>query len=157
LGLLSSSLADALVGKTPPEGFSLDGPLPISFLLTASFPINLFGIAGITTVAWLLATFVTRPTPTVTLDAFYQKIRPGGPGWKPSQARHPQVTPDAGLGRLALYWLMGSATVYLALFGTGYLVLGEGLRAAFALGGGAALLAGLLTDMRRQRGVIRDA
>jgi solute:Na+ symporter, SSS family len=37
---------------------------------------------GITTVAWLTVTFLTKPADDKTLRSFYQRIRPGGPGWK---------------------------------------------------------------------------
>ncbi|MFN3597524.1 MAG: sodium:solute symporter family protein [Rubricoccaceae bacterium] len=117
--------------------------------LTSPFPTNLFGIAGLTTVLWLAATFLTRPTRLATLDAFYRRVRPGGPGWRPLAARHPDVPADRGLGLLALRWLAGCALVYATLFGTGYLLLGQPLRGALALGAAAALLAGLLRGTRR--------
>ncbi|MDO8899568.1 MAG: hypothetical protein Q7V19_18090, partial [Bacteroidales bacterium] len=37
---------------------------------------------GITTIAWLTVTFLTKPADDKTLRSFYQRIRPGGPGWK---------------------------------------------------------------------------
>ena len=33
------------------------------------------------TIVWLTTTLLTRPEPKETLYAFYQKTRPGGPGW----------------------------------------------------------------------------
>ena len=41
----------------------------------------LVGVA-ITTVGWIVATLLTRPTDPATLRAFYRKIRPAGPGWE---------------------------------------------------------------------------
>ena len=38
--------------------------------ITEPFPVNLFSVAAITTVIWLLATFMTRPTEAAKLDAF---------------------------------------------------------------------------------------
>ena len=35
-----------------------------------------------TTVAWILATFLTKPETKETLRSFYRLTRPGGPGWK---------------------------------------------------------------------------
>jgi Na+/proline symporter len=92
--------------------------------LQAEFPINLYSVVGFTTVVWLTATFLTRPTAPETLDAFYRKVHPGGPGWAPVARRHPDVEPDRGLGRLALDWVVGVVLVYSTLFGTGYLILG---------------------------------
>jgi Na+/proline symporter len=92
--------------------------------LQAEFPLNLYSVVGFTTVLWLAATFLTRPTAEETLDTFYRKVHPGGPGWTPVAERHPDVTPDSGLGRLALDWVVGVVLVYSTLFGTGYLILG---------------------------------
>ncbi|PSQ70497.1 MAG: sodium:proline symporter, partial [Bacteroidetes bacterium QH_2_64_26] len=92
--------------------------------LQAEFPVNLYSVVGFTTIVWLAATFLTRPTDEETLDAFYRKVHPGGPGWAPVAERHPDVEPDSGLGRLALDGLVGVVLVYSTLFGTGYLILG---------------------------------
>ncbi len=93
------------------------------------FPINLFSVVGITTPLWLIATFVTRPTDQATLDEFYQRVRPGGPGWGPLAKRHPHVIPDSGLTKLAIDWLVGVVFIYSTLFGVGYLLFGRMLLA----------------------------
>jgi Na+/proline symporter len=116
--------------------------------LTSAFPTNLFGIAGITTAAWLAVTFLTRPTPEATLDAFYRRIRPGGPGWRPVAARNPEVAVDTGLGRLALQWLLGSAAVYATLFGVGWILLGETLQGVGTLAASLAAIAFLVRSLR---------
>ena len=36
---------------------------------------------GITTIVWLIATWLTPPESDATLTAFYRKVRPQGPGW----------------------------------------------------------------------------
>ena len=118
--------------------------------LTSEFPTNLFGVAGITTALWLLATFLTRPTPAPVLDAFYRRIRPGGPGWRPVAARNADVEADAGLGRLAVQWLVGSAAVYAALFGVGWVVLGETLKGVGTLALAALAIAVLVRSLRQQ-------
>ena len=122
--------------------------------LTSEFPTNLFGIAGITTTCWLIATFATRPTPGPVLDAFYRRIRPGGPGWRPVAARNPTVEADTGLGRLAVQWLAGSGAVYAALFGVGWLVLGETLRGAATLALALAVIGALVVSVRRSSALI---
>ena len=126
-------------------GLTLAG-VPVPFLTGewAAFPANLFGLAGITTAAWLAAAFLAPATAPATLDAFYRTVRPGGPGWAPVARRHPDVTPDAGLGRMALRWLAGCGLVYLTLFGTGHLVLGRPLAGGLCLLGAAALLPAVL-------------
>ena len=122
--------------------------------LTADFPVNLYGIVGVTTVCWLAATFLTAPTPPEALDAFYRRIRPGGAGWGPVAARNPDVEAEAGMGRLALRWALGVAAVYAALFGVGGLLLGTPLRGAALLAGGAAALALLVWTYREDEAAV---
>ncbi len=79
---------------------------------------------GITTAVWVAVTMLTPPTPTATLQAFYDKIRPLGPGW------HHAVQTQPGDGRESLTaaflcWFLGCLVVYAALFGTGFLVYGQ--------------------------------
>ncbi len=89
------------------------------------FPVNLFYVVGITTVVWLTVTFLTEPTDSKTLDKYFRRVRPGGPGWKPVVARNPDVQPDSGLGVLAIQWLVGVTLIYSTLFGFGNLILGD--------------------------------
>ncbi len=46
------------------------------------FPIKLLISILATTIAWIVATFLTRPEDKETLEDFYQLTHPGGPGWK---------------------------------------------------------------------------
>jgi SSS family solute:Na+ symporter len=89
------------------------------------FPTNLFFVVAVTTVAWLLATFLTRPTDAAHLDAFYRRVRPGGPGWAPVAARNADVGPTERLAPLFVNWLVGIALVYSTLLGVGYLLFGR--------------------------------
>ncbi len=61
---------------------------------------------AITTAVWLTATFLTRPVDLTTLVAFYEKVRPAGPGWKRVRAlSNAGNSPDrllAGVGGLGL-------------------------------------------------------
>ena len=92
------------------------------------------GVA-VTTVGWLLVTFLTPPVNTETLRDFYAKIRPLGRGWdaivRPSdgagRGRSGEGESDSG-GELAaglLSWFLGCVMVYAALFGTGFLLYGN--------------------------------
>ncbi|MEM1094441.1 MAG: sodium:solute symporter family protein [Bacteroidota bacterium] len=95
--------------------------------LQSPFPTNLFAMTAFTTVLWLTATFLTRPTPASTLDTFYKRVRPARPGWRPLAQQHPGITPDAALGSLGVSWLLGVVLVYAFLFGFGYVLLGQPL------------------------------
>lgn len=89
------------------------------------FPTNLFFVVGVTTVAWLVATFVTRPTDAAQLDTFYRRVHPAGPGWQPVATRNADVAQDERLGPLFFNWVIGIALVYSTLLGTGYLIFGR--------------------------------
>jgi Na+/proline symporter len=128
-----------------PDGTQVPG-------LQADFPVNLYAVVGFTTVVWLAVTLLTRPTGPDTLDRFYRKVRPGGPGWTPVARRHPDVEPDAGFARLWLDWLLGVAFVYLTLFGVGKLLVGRAALGAGLLVGAAAAAAFLWRDLSAQGG-----
>lgn len=94
------------------------------------------GVA-ITTIAWVAATLLTKPTDEGTLRNFVRVANPGGPGW----SRFSGVSSSAGW---AMPWgivcmMLGCALVWLLLFATGNLIYGNvGLAAAQAAGGVAA-------------------
>jgi SSS family solute:Na+ symporter len=81
---------------------------------------------AVSTVVWLGVTFATKPEPDRVLDAFYRRVRPGGPGWA-------RVSERIGFGRESIpggalawtNWIAGIVAVYASLFGIGKLVLGE--------------------------------
>ncbi len=85
---------------------------------------------GITTVAWLLATFLSKPANDETLRSFYMRIRPGGFGWKKvvDKARaagieiqkKEDLAWDVPTGILCM--LLGTVSIYSILF-----AIGEGL------------------------------
>ena len=107
------------------------------------FPTNLFFVVAVTTVAWLVVTFATRPTDAARLDEFYRRVRPAGPGWAPVAARNPTARPSERLGPLFINWLVGIALVYSILFGVGYLMFGSPITGLILLAvaiGTAALL-----------------
>lgn len=82
------------------------------------------GVA-ITTAGWVTVMMLTRPASRETLQSFYDHIRPLGPGWK--KAVDTSGTPDSAESLTASFlgWFLGLATVYSALFGTGFLLYGR--------------------------------
>jgi Na+/proline symporter len=112
----------------------------ISRFTTIQFPESLFYIVGITTIVWILVTYLTPPVPEATLKEFYRRVHPGGIGWRPIARLVPDVKGDEGFVGLFLDWLAGVVLVYAMLFGIGKLIFGEvvlGL-ALIAVGLGAA-------------------
>tara|TARA_B100000795_G_scaffold262413_1_gene240314 strand:- start:696 stop:2513 length:1818 start_codon:yes stop_codon:yes gene_type:complete len=90
-------------------------------------------VVGVTTLAWLISTFATKPESEEVLINFYKKTQPGGPGWKTVIAKAKQNSikiedeSEAGWsvpsGILAM--LLGCALIYSILFSTGYWIYGE--------------------------------
>ncbi|MDF9796944.1 SSS family solute:Na+ symporter [Catalinimonas alkaloidigena] len=81
---------------------------------------------GITTVGWLIVTFLTRPTDTPTLRSFYKRVYPGGPGWKKvvEEAEKEGVMLDQNqkgwdVPQGIICMILGVIAVYSALFATG--------------------------------------
>ena len=103
---------------------------------------------GITTAVWITVTMLTPPTPTATLQAFYDKIRPLGPGWHHAVQTQPS---DGGESLTAAFlcWFLGCLVVYAALFGTGFVVYGQMLPGLVCLVLVAASGYGLFKTMPR--------
>jgi len=78
---------------------------------------------SLTTVVWVIATLITPACDRKTLARFYEKARPGGPGWKSVRAQADETLPmgDA-LAPQLLRTIAGITAVYGFLFGTGNLL-----------------------------------
>jgi Na+/proline symporter len=86
------------------------------------------------TAIWLSVTFLTAPEPDAKLEAFYQRVRPGGPGWRRISAKLGYGREPIPGGALAwTNWLAGIVAVYATLFGIGKLIFGEYLTGAIML------------------------
>jgi solute:Na+ symporter, SSS family len=59
----------------------------VPVLKIEEFGIRLLVTSAITTVFWITAMLLSPPETDETLDRFYTKIRPGGPGWQRQQQR----------------------------------------------------------------------
>jgi Na+/proline symporter len=87
--------------------------------------IMLATVAG-STLVWVLVTVLTPPEDTETLQRFYRRVRPGGPGWR-------RVATTLGFGREPMdggslnwtNWLAGVVSVYASLFGVGKWIFGD--------------------------------
>jgi len=95
-----------------------------------TFPFTLYPIVTSTSIVWLTVTFLTKPTDEKTLFAFYQKVHPGGIGWKMISDKLPDVKSDSGFGLMFLNWFLGVILIYTSLFGIGKLLFGDYLLAA---------------------------
>ena len=105
--------------------------LAFEFIIPNNFSVEEKLIIGvtITTISWLMVTMVTPPSNIETLQNFYKKIQPGGPGWKKvvneSAEKGIIITGkkekwDVPSGILCM--VFGSISVYSILFGIGYIL-----------------------------------
>ena len=94
--------------------------------LQAQAKVMLFVVA-VSTVIWLVATFVSRPEGDDVLRRFVERVRPEGPGWRGVYARLGLAPPPPRGGSVLAGFALGVVLVYAALFGLGKLVLAEPL------------------------------
>ena len=78
--------------------------------------------AMLTTIVWVVATFVTPPDDEKTLQNFVKKINPGGPGW----SKYSMTTGEPWLlPKGILLMILGCIAVYSILIGVGQLIYGN--------------------------------
>jgi SSS family solute:Na+ symporter len=88
----------------------------------------IIGVA-ITSFAWIVATFLSRPTNTAKLKQFYALVHPGGPGWR--RVVSEMKLSDTGISEKSnlpvgiLCMTLGCLAVYCALFAIGYWIYGK--------------------------------
>ncbi|WP_289031852.1 sodium:solute symporter family protein [uncultured Algoriphagus sp.] len=88
---------------------------------------------SITTVGWLLVTFLTQPEKDEILLKFYRKVHPAAFGWKKVLDRYPEEKQEMGqLPKEIGLMLIGSIMIYAALFATGFWIYGESLNGTIA-------------------------
>ncbi len=94
--------------------------------------VKLLTSVGLTTIAWVAVTFMTRPTDQGVLVSFYKKIKPAARGWQPvidkAISEQDLTSKEVNTGKLPLQILgmvAGCFLVYGALFGTGYFIYGN--------------------------------
>ncbi|MFH1680510.1 MAG: hypothetical protein ABIH26_07690 [Candidatus Eisenbacteria bacterium] len=101
------------------------------------FPYTLPWIVGFSALVWIPVTFLTDPTDEERLERFCERVRPIG-AW--GRFRTGQ---SGALRRWLLLWGIGAASLYLFLFGGGWLLLGKpgtgALALAFAFAGAVLL------------------
>jgi Na+/proline symporter len=87
--------------------------------------VTLIITVAITTIVWVIATLVAKPTDPETLKQFCRLVKPAGPGWAEiRKAAGVEGSPDS-LTQSLLGWVLGCTFVYAALFGTGSFLFGK--------------------------------
>ena len=127
-GLISLTLTIPSIKATL---FGIEGFMPS----WAEFPF----VVAVTTILWLLITFITPSEDESVLRSFYKKTQPGGPGWAKIVAKAQKEgvellddnkTWSVPAGIIAM--LLGCSMIYSIMFCTGYFIYGN-LRLAFPL------------------------
>ena len=77
---------------------------------------------GITTITWILTTFLTPSTDIKTLQKFVEKVPPGGPGWKNFQNKSNK---NWNINKKMLCIILGCIFIYSMLIGVGNLLYGD--------------------------------
>jgi len=114
-------------------GFDTNDPIQFAHMIMIT--------VGVTTVVWLVATFITAPESDETLVSFYRRVRPSPFGWQAVARLAPEVPVSNDLGWNLFDWLCGCVLVYGTLFGIGKIVLQDvGTGVAFL---GVAVVAGV--------------
>ena len=96
------------------------------------FALQMLIIVPISTVVWIVVTFLTEPVSTETLTNFYNRVRPSKGGWKLIAAETKEAldetnrqNPQTGSKTPALVnWVVGVIFIYSFLFSIGKLLLG---------------------------------
>ena len=106
-----------------------------------AFSSKLLIAVGCTTITWLLTTYLTRPESMDTLINFYQKIRPGGPGWEKvrveAKKQGIELKEENEKWEMPLQILcvfIGTIVIYSSLFSIGSFVYGNLLNGFILLG-----------------------
>jgi Na+/proline symporter len=105
----------------------------------------------VTTLVWIVVTFLTQPDEEAKLVEFFERVRPSALGWKRIAKLAAGGAGEEPLGINALDWVAGCGLVYGALFGIGKIVLGDLGPGLLALGLAVACGAFIAYNVARAR------
>jgi hypothetical protein len=92
------------------------------------------------------------------LHSFYEKIHPGGIGWKKISAQYPEIKSDTGFGRLFVNWFMGCIMVLFFLFALGKIIFQDYTTgfvfAGIALAAGAVIFYNLTVILKKSLEIV---
>jgi SSS family solute:Na+ symporter len=116
--MTASFFVSLIAFQTIPQRFAAGDPRADSVIMLIT--------VGVSTVVWLVVTYMTKPEPDERLDAFYHRVRPGGRGWRHVAARLGYGEEGIEGGAITWSnWIAGVAAVYTTLFGIGKLIFGQ--------------------------------
>jgi solute:Na+ symporter, SSS family len=110
----------------------------------------MIGTVAVSTATWVTVTYLTSPERPATLNRFYRRVRPGGPGWREVSSRLGYEGEGIDGGALNwTNWVAGITVVYASLFGVGKLIFGEWGPAALFLGLAVVSFAWIARNLQR--------
>jgi Na+/proline symporter len=141
--MVTSFIVSAIAFRVVPGRFAPGDPNSDATIMLVT--------VAISTVVWITVTFATSPEPDSVLEAFYRRVRPGGPGWR-------RIAEQAGFGREGIpggalawtNWIAGIVAVYCTLFGIGKMIFGETSVAFTLLAIAAAAFAWIARSFREE-------
>ncbi|HKH82210.1 MAG TPA: sodium:solute symporter family protein [Gemmatimonadales bacterium] len=123
--------------------YDLSNPASRTYALTMLITV------GVTSAVWLTVTMLTPPESPATLDRFYRRVRPGGPGWRSVAERLGYGGDRIPGGALSwVNWVAGVLAVYCAVVSLGALLTGVATRGVLY---GIASIAAFLLIYRNLR------
>lgn len=128
---LAAMLAGFLVGFTT-------SVVPV--VVIADFGVRLIVTSLVTAAIWVPIMLLTPPERDETLDGFYRRVRPGGPGWR-RQRRRTGVAPAQDLSHDVLRACAALVVLLGLMFAVGFAVLVDW--SGVAVTGGVAALGGV--------------
>jgi len=102
------------------------GTTVVPVIQIPDFGWRLMVTTGVTALAWLTAMYCTAPESEATLNEFYRRIRPGGPGWR-RQQQATGLAPLQDLGWELQRTLAGIGLLFGTMLGVGGFLLWQPL------------------------------
>jgi Na+/proline symporter len=102
------------------------GTTVVPVIQIPDFGWRLLVTTGVTALAWLTAMYCTAPESEATLNEFYRRIRPGGPGWR-QQQQATGLAPLQDLGWELQRPRAGLGVLFGSMWGVGGLLLWQPL------------------------------
>ncbi len=111
---------------------SLIVSLLIQFTSLSEFPYwaRLSLAVAVTTIGWIIVTFMTPADDEATLQAFNDRVHPPGPGWARFRSSDREAEQRGQIGNAFLCTIAGSIMVYSAMFAIGKFLVSETLAGA---------------------------
>ncbi len=136
---ISAMIAPGLLYPLSGNGININmvlfsHPLSVSIKgLGLEPPLTLFPIVLGTTLIWIIVTFVTKPVDRKVLVSFFEKVYPGGIGWRKISREIRSASPGTNFGMLFINWICGVGAIYATMYGIGKILFSEYLYGIIAL------------------------